>query len=110
MQQVNWTALNRALCEALKVPTFTVPSAEIEGLEEVRYPYIVGVDALLPLLAARGFRCGVEYWQENGIHHANMGWVFTHPASRQCKYAPISAHALALAAATALNVEVPYAD
>lgn len=105
MQEVNWTALNAALCEALKVePVF------MQAWSAPSYPNIISVDALMPLLAVRGFRCGVEYWQENGIRDANMGWVFTHPASRQCKYAPISAHALALAAAAALGLEVPYAD
>lgn len=106
MQQVNWTALNVRLCEALKVPTFTVPSAEIEGLEEVRYPYIISVDALLPLLAARGYS-GLNLYRTQEPDGREWWHAVLFGRSR---VSDTPGHALALAAAASLGVEVPYVD
>jgi hypothetical protein len=108
MREVNWDALNVKLCEALRVPTFTVPSTEIEGLEDAAYPNIIGVDVLLPLLAEMGLtrvalrkretQCPQEWWAGFGTNPEHFTGADT------------PAHALALATAAALRVEVPYVD
>lgn len=109
-KQVNWTALNERLCEALKVPhaeecrcNSCCRTTRERAFAFVEYHNIISVDALMPLLAARDIPHGVQYRTE---FNAFQGWVRTGDHYMREKKDP--GYALSLAAAAALGVEVPY--
>lgn len=136
MRNVNWTALNRALCEALTVPKKNCFFVQVENGHRIgpytsqydaewsefgdqvghgasivdvpEYPNIISVDALMPLLAERGwtsirfFKDGDDFGVE--AQRENPGKVL-YPWARLW-HTPEPRHALAIAAAAALNVKV----